>query len=128
MIIGTYTFDKKANTYSGNIRTLLLDYAAVHFRPAETSSDSGPDFRIFITRPDGAEMECGAAWSRTSEKGKPYFSVLIDDPGMARPLSTALFPSEDGKTAALVWNRPKPGTQAAAPANTSTKAKAKKAA
>src|ERR1700743_1319488 len=108
MIIGSFDFDSKSNTYTGYIQTLLLDFAGVQFRPNTKASDKEPAYRIIIDRPQGADLECGAAWSRTSEKGKAYYSVMIDDPGLAQPLNLALFPADDGQTAALVWNRPKP--------------------
>src|ERR1700743_2605120 len=70
MIIGSFDFDSKSNTYTGYIQTLLLDFAGVQFRPNTKASDKEPAYRIVIDRPQGVDLECGAAWSRTSEKGK----------------------------------------------------------
>ena len=38
---------------------------------------------------------------------KDYSRVRLDDPSLPGPLSAALFQSEDGNEAQLVWNRRK---------------------
>jgi uncharacterized protein (DUF736 family) len=59
----------------------------------------GPNFRVAI----GA-YEAGAAWKRETEK-TTYFSVVIDEPALTRPIYCALFKSPDGYV--LLWDRPK---------------------
>jgi uncharacterized protein (DUF736 family) len=126
MIIGNYTYDEKTDTYTGDVSTLTVQRAAVQFTPNAKSSDKEPDYRIVAETPRGT-VELGAAWKKTSERGQDYLSVAIDDPALPGSLNAALFPSEDGETAALVWTRPKQGAfKTEAPAK--EKPKSKKAA
>ena len=70
--IGTFT--RTGDGFTGTVSTLTLD-AKVQVRPAEKSSDKAPDFRIFAGR-----AEIGAAWKKTSNEGRDYLSVKLDDP------------------------------------------------
>ena len=65
----------------------------------------GPDYRVTVDGTPGA-IELGAAWKRTSEAGRDFLSVSLDDPALAHPLSAALMPAEDGAGAILIWSRP----------------------
>jgi len=123
MIIGNFNYDSKENTFQGNLMTLIVQYYGICFRPVEKSSDKEPDYRVIAPTEQG-DVEFGAAWKRTSERGQEFLSVSLDDPSFSAPINAALFPDEGGKTAKLVWNRAKPK-----PANmaTATTAKAKKA-
>ena len=106
MIIGNFDLDKKTGVYIGDVTTLSFHRTALMFRPNDKTSDNVPDYRIVAQGAFGY-VEFGAAWKRTSEKGQTFLSVSIDDPALAGTLNAALFPSEDGKTASLVWNRAK---------------------
>ncbi len=76
MQIGTFNRDSK-DTYSGEIRTLLMTSDTVSITPVlEKQNSAGPDFVIIAA--DGnmgdtwPEYEIGAAWERTSRAGKKY--------------------------------------------------------
>jgi uncharacterized protein (DUF736 family) len=51
-------------------------------------------------------VEFGAAWKRSSERGRAFLSVVLDDPTLPLSLNAALFPSDRDNTATLVWQRP----------------------
>jgi len=104
MIIGNFTYDKAKDTYTGEIRTLTLQRSKVLFRPAQGKNDKGPDYRVIVDDKPGA-VELGAAWKRTSEAGRQFLSVSLDDPALSHPLSAALVPAEDGAGAILIWSR-----------------------
>ncbi|MEI9899200.1 MAG: DUF736 domain-containing protein [Hyphomicrobium sp.] len=104
MIIGTFTYDEKTGTYTGHVVTLSFERQGVALIPNATRSDKEPDYRV-IVEASGAEL--GAAWSRTSERGQDYLSVLLDGPLLPKPLNAALFPGDEGAEASLVWSRPR---------------------
>ncbi|WP_261334091.1 DUF736 domain-containing protein [Rhizobium leguminosarum] len=70
--IGTFTSTE--NGFSGSIRTLALNVKARIAR-VENPSEKGPHFRIYA-----GNVELGAAWQKTSEQGRDYLSVKLDDP------------------------------------------------
>ena len=76
----------------------LIGSADLVFKPM----DAGADYSI---RHEGIESEIGAAWAKDKD-GKPFWSVRLNDPFLARPVNCALFHSdkEDG-VFNLVWNR-----------------------
>ena len=104
MIIGNFTYNQAKGTYTGEIKTLTLHRSKVIFRPTEGKTDKGPDYRIVLEGAPGA-VELGAAWKRTSEAGREFLSISLDDPALAHPVSAALMPSEDGTGAILIWSR-----------------------
>jgi uncharacterized protein (DUF736 family) len=53
------------------------------------------------------QVELGAAWKRTSDKGREFVSVSLDAPLLTAPLNAALFMADEGDAASLVWNRSK---------------------
>lgn len=112
MIIGIFNLDKKSGIYAGDITTLTVQRNAVYFKPNEKSGDKEPDYRI-VAQGGAGFVELGAAWKRTSEKGQDFLSVSLDDPSLPASLNAALFTAEDGKTAQLVWTRPKSKKKAA---------------
>jgi uncharacterized protein (DUF736 family) len=95
--IGTFT--KTSDGYTGTVSTLTLD-AKVQVRPAEKASEKAPDFRIFAGR-----AEIGAAWKKTSNEGRGYLSVKLDDPSLPAPILANLFEMENGEHE-LIWSRP----------------------
>jgi uncharacterized protein (DUF736 family) len=100
-VIGTFT-PAKDGGWTGSIRTLTID-AKVRLVPNDNrDSDSAPVFRVFVGR-----SRIGDAWSaRTSgDNPKDYLRVRFDDPSLPEPVSAALFQSDDGSSAQLVWNR-----------------------
>jgi len=105
MIIGNFSYKQAEDTYTGEIKTLTLLRGSVTFRPAEAKNDKGPDYRV-VVQGETSQVELGAAWKRQSQNGREFLSVSLDDPGLARPFNAALMPSEDGKSAILIWSRP----------------------
>jgi uncharacterized protein (DUF736 family) len=113
MIIGNFTYNKAKDSYEGEIKTLTLLRGKVAFRPTEGKKDKSPAYRIVIESAQGS-VELGAAWKRTSEAGRAFLSVSLDDPALPHPLSAALMPADDGKGAILIWSRPSAKRQAEA--------------
>ena len=49
------------------------------------------------------EVELGTAWRKTSERGSPYLSIVLDDPAFPARRDAALFTNAEERTARLVW-------------------------
>jgi uncharacterized protein (DUF736 family) len=95
-IIGTFT--KSGDGYTGSLKTVTLSVKA-KITPAEKENDKAPDFRIFA-----GQSEFGAAWKRTSNAGREYLSVKLDDPSFPAPVFASLVETEnDGLV--LIWSR-----------------------
>jgi uncharacterized protein (DUF736 family) len=86
-------------------------------RPADKSGEKGPDYRI-VQEQDSGTVEFGAAWKRSSERGRAFLSIVLDDPALP-----ALFPSDRDNTATLVWQRPPKKAPAAEAAPTTTRSR-----
>ncbi|HUZ62106.1 MAG TPA: DUF736 family protein [Acetobacteraceae bacterium] len=102
--IGTFTTAKDGG-WTGSIRTLTID-AKVRLVPNDNrETENAPAFRVFV-----GQSRLGDAWEARSggENPKNYLRVKLDDPSLNEPISAALFPSEDGGTAQLVWSRRRP--------------------
>ena len=95
--IGTFT--KSENSFSGQIKTATLNVKA-KFAPAEKDNDKAPDYRIFA-----GQTELGAAWKKTSNAGREYLSVKLDDPTFPAPIFASLVAVEGGDSYALIWSR-----------------------
>ena len=121
MIIGNFSYDADHDTYSGEITTLTLQRGNVVFRPIEKGGDREPDYRIVQER-DGTMVEFGAAWKRSSERGRDFLSVVLDDPALPASLNAALFLSERDDRATLVWQRQSKKAPAAEPERTNGRA------
>jgi uncharacterized protein (DUF736 family) len=101
MHIGMFTPAKEGG-WIGFIRTLTID-AKVRLVPNDDRSyENAPDFRVFV-----GNCRIGDAWEATSQGENPrdYLHVRLDDPSLPKPVVAALFPSENGDRATLVWNR-----------------------
>jgi uncharacterized protein (DUF736 family) len=99
--IGRFTPAKNGG-WVGSIRTLTIN-ARLRLVPNDNrDSDNAPAFRVFV-----GNSRVGDAWEVRSggENPKGYLRVKLDDPSLCEPISVALFPSDDGGTAQLVWNR-----------------------
>jgi uncharacterized protein (DUF736 family) len=127
MIIGNFSYDRDHDTYAGDITTLTLQRNNVVFRPSPKRGDREPDYRIIQER-DGAVVEFGAAWKRSSERQRDFLSVLLDDPALPSSFNAALFPSEQGDRATLVWQRQIRKTPAAETEPTRTRTRRRSAA
>jgi uncharacterized protein (DUF736 family) len=106
MIIGSFKYTKAQDTYLGDIVTLNFRIEGVAFKPNPRKADKEPDYRIVAATPSGS-VELGAGWKRTSDKGMEFVSVSLDAPLLTTPFNAALFLEADGKSATLVWSRPK---------------------
>ena len=95
--IGTFT--QSENGFSGQIKTVALNVKA-KIAPVEKDNDKAPDYRIYA----GA-TEFGAAWKKTSNAGREYLSVKLDDPSFPAPILASLVAVEGGDGYALIWSR-----------------------
>src|SRR3546814_3437234 len=57
------------------------------------NSENAPDFRL-----QAAGHDIGAAWNKTSEAGREYKSVTLDDPSFPAPVYARLIEGEDGRS------------------------------
>jgi uncharacterized protein (DUF736 family) len=71
--IGTFTAEKDG--FTGTLRTLTLNVKVKLVPNDKGDNENAPDFRL-----QAAGHEVGAAWKKTSEAGREYLSVSIDDP------------------------------------------------
>ena len=65
------------------------------------TNDNAPSHRVLVGR-----AEIGAAWSKSSNEGRDYLSVKLDDPSFTAPIYANLFDDEGGETYSLIWSRP----------------------
>lgn len=105
MIIGAFTYNKAKDAYLGELKTLTLHRPKVAFHATDAKNGKGPDYRVIVEGAPGA-VELGAAWKRTSEAGRDFLSVRLDDPALPHSLNAALMPADDGASAILIWSRP----------------------
>ncbi len=103
--IGTFTADKDG--FTGTLRTLTLNVKVKLVPNDKGDNEKAPDFRL-----QAASHDIGAAWKKTSEAGREYISVTLDDPSFPATVYARLIEGEDG-THDLIWSRSKP--QAACP-------------
>jgi uncharacterized protein (DUF736 family) len=99
--IGMFTPSKEGG-WVGTIHTLTMN-TKIRLVPNDNrDNEKAPAFRVFV-----GKSRIGDAWDARSSTETPrdYLRVKLDDPSLNKPLSFALFPSEDGSTAQLVWNR-----------------------
>ena len=92
-------FTKGDNGYTGTLKTLTLNVKA-KITPAEKENDKAPDYRIFA-----GQTELGAAWKKTSNSGREYLSVKLDDPCFPAPIYASLVEAEGEDGYALIWSR-----------------------
>ena len=98
--IGTFTADKDG--FAGTLRTLTLNVKVKLVPNDKGDSEKAPDFRG-----QAAGHDIGAAWKKTSEAGREYLSVTLDDPSFPAAVYARLIEGEDG-THDLIWSRSKP--------------------
>ncbi|MDP2782143.1 DUF736 domain-containing protein [Devosia sp.] len=97
------TFKSTANNeFTGEILTLSVQAKNVRIAPdTRANGENAPSHRVFVGR-----AEIGAAWSKTSNEGRNYLSLKVDDPSFSNPIYANLFEDEDGDTHSLIWSRP----------------------
>ena len=97
------TFKKTGNNeYNGEIVTLSLQTKNVRIvSEARATGENAPSHRVFVGR-----AEIGAAWSKTSNEGRAYLGLKLDDPSFNAPIYANLFDDEEGEGFSLIWSRP----------------------
>jgi uncharacterized protein (DUF736 family) len=97
------TFKKTGNNeFTGEIVTLSLQTKNVRIvSEARASGENAPSHRVFVGR-----AEIGAAWSKTSNEGRAYLGLKLDDPSFNAPIYANLFDDEEGEGFSLIWSRP----------------------
>ncbi len=99
-------FTRTSDGFTGTLRTLTVN-TKVRLEPAKPSNnEKAPDYRMFAGSaglPGGAEI--GAAWIKTSAKGKPSVSVKLDDPSFPAPVWARLTEVEGSGIWELIWSR-----------------------
>jgi uncharacterized protein (DUF736 family) len=96
------TFKKSGNEFTGEIVTLSLQARNVRIVPeARATGENAPSHRVFVGR-----VEIGAAWSKSSNEGRKYLGLKLDDPSFTAPIFANLFDDEDGEGYSLIWSRP----------------------
>jgi uncharacterized protein (DUF736 family) len=93
------TFTSIENGFSGSIRTLALNVKARIAR-IDNPTDKGPHYRVLA-----GPVELGAAWKKTSEQGRDYLSVKLDDPSFSAPIYATLSEMEGEEGYQLIWSR-----------------------
>lgn len=99
--IGHFTLAKDGG-WTGIIHTLTIN-AKVRLVPNDNRDQKGaPAYRLLL-----GYDRIGDAWEAQTigEEPRAYLRVRLDDPSLQEPLTAALFPSEDGGSANLIWNR-----------------------
>ncbi len=97
--IGTFT--KTGEQFTGEIITLSMQAKKVRIIPAERRpSDSAPSHRVFV-----GQAEIGAGWTKTSQGGREYLALKLDDPSFAAPVFANLVADEDTQSHRLIWSR-----------------------
>lgn len=102
-VIGSFTLAKDGG-WTGTIRTLTID-AKLRLVPNDNREhENASAYRVFV-----GTSRIGDAWEARSggDHPKDYLRIKLDDPSLPEPISAALFPSEEGNEAQLVWNRRK---------------------
>ena len=97
------TFKKTGNNeFNGEIVTLSLQTKNVRIVPeARATGENAPSHRVFVGR-----AEIGAAWSKTSNEGRAYLGLKLDDPSFNAPIYANLFDDDEGEGFSLIWSRP----------------------
>jgi len=96
------TFKKSGNEFTGEIVTLSLQTKNVRIVPESRQvGENAPSHRVFVGR-----AEIGAAWSKTSNEGRDYLGLKLDDPSFNAPIFANLFDDEEGEGFSLIWSRP----------------------
>ena len=95
------TFKKSGSEYTGEIVTLNVQAKNVRIVPEiNQTNENAPSHRVLVGR-----AEIGAAWSKTSNEGRPYLGLKLDDPSFTAPIYANLFDDDDDGYS-LIWSRP----------------------
>jgi uncharacterized protein (DUF736 family) len=104
-VIGIFT-PAKDGGWVGTIRTLTINTKVSLVPNDDRSSKKAPAFRVFV-----GNSRAGEAWEAKTGGCSPknYLKVRLDDPILPNSINAALFFSEDGNAAQLLWSRPRDG-------------------
>lgn len=98
--IGTFTKNSDGS-FSGSIQTLSVTAKSVKIVPEDSRpSENAPSHRVMV-----GKAEIGAAWTKTSNEGRDYLGLKIDDPSFTAPIYANLFDDQDGSGYSLIWSR-----------------------
>jgi uncharacterized protein (DUF736 family) len=88
--------------WTGAIQTLTINAKTRVVPNDNRDGEESPAFNVLL-----GHRRIGEAWEAHSAGDSPknYLRVRFDDPSLVAPLNAALFPSEDGASAQLVWTR-----------------------
>ena len=103
-IIGTFT-PAADGGWVGTIRTLTIKTKMRLVPNDDRPSTKAPAFRVFV-----GNARVGEAWeARTGGLSpKDYLKVKLDDPMLPEPINAAMFASEGGDSAQMLWSRRRP--------------------
>lgn len=91
-----------SNEFTGEIITLSVQARGVRIVPdTRATGENAPSHRVLVDR-----AEIGAAWSKTSNEGRGYLGLKLDDPSFNAPIYANLFDDEDSDGFSLIWSRP----------------------
>lgn len=94
------TLNKQENgDFDGEIKTLQISSKLSLKQNPDKANDKAPDLIAYA-----GDIEIGAAWKRTSEKGNEFISLSIDDASFASPINAGVFAQEDGSYV-IDWRR-----------------------
>ena len=104
-VIGTFRPHNDGG-WTGTIRTLTINVKARFVPNDNRENEQAPAFRIYAGR-----SEIGAAWRQRTGGGnsREYLSVRLDDPSFAEGISAAMFETDDGPEAQMIWSRRREG-------------------
>lgn len=91
----------KDGGWIGTIQTLVFN-AKVRLVPNDNREhENAPAFRVVV----GQSHLTDAREAKAASDERAYLRLRLDDACLSEPLAAALLPSDDGKSAQLVWNR-----------------------
>jgi uncharacterized protein (DUF736 family) len=97
--IGTFIKSSDGEGFVGTVKTIALNVKA-KIAPTGKETGKAPDYRIYA-----GTIEFGAAWKKTSNAGREYLSVKLDDPSFPAPILASLVAVEGKDEFALIWSR-----------------------
>jgi uncharacterized protein (DUF736 family) len=100
--IGTFTAEKDG--FTGTLRTLTLNVTVKLVPNAKRDSENASDFRVQAA---AGPRHRRSVEEKSSEAGRPYMSVTLDDPSFPITVYARLIENEGG-THDLIWSRSKP--------------------
>lgn len=100
-VIGTF-IPAKDGGWVGTIRTLTINTKVRLVPNDDRSSKKAPAFRVFV-----GNSRIGEAWEAKTGglTPKDYLKVKLDDPLLPEPINAAVFTSDGGESAQMLWNR-----------------------